>query len=477
MTALAAKTCTENLEADLEKRIESLTASALPYYSSIFKKLAKSNPCNAQIVCDFITAEYNEQNVKLGTRLTHIKILCSFMRYIEYKDFRWITKADVLLYLNSLRKQESVDPSHKWIGTFNTRQMVLSKFFRWLYNQNEADHNKWLTPPCMQGVKILARKERSPYKPCDIWTNEEHAIFLKHCPEKRDRCYHSMANDTSARPHELLALKIKDVQFKISTTGTQYAEVHLTESKTKPRTIPLIFSVPYVKDWIDSHPFNGSPDAFLFISLADSNFGKQLSENALYKLYTRNYKKTYFPKILDSPSLPDRDNAYIKNMLTKPWNPYILRHSALTAKSQILKESTLRDHAGWSMNSRMPNIYIHYFGDESSKSLLEAFGVEKYHQRQSDILKNKQCPNCSESNKPDQKFCNKCRMVMSYDAYSETLEEQKKSEVQLLKDKYEQDMKSMREEMNKQFGQIMSLIQQNPQLAQVKPGVLLQKHG
>jgi integrase/recombinase XerD len=66
---------------------------------------------------------------------------------------------------------------------------------------------------------------------------------------------------------------------------------------------------------------------------------------------------------------------------------------------------------------------------------------------------------------------------MSYDAYSETLEEQKKSEVQLLKDKYEQDMKSMREEMNKQFGQIMSLIQQNPQLAQVKPGVLLQKHG
>ena len=34
----------------------------------------------------------------------------------------------------------------------------------------------------------------------------------------------------------------------------------------------------------------------------------------------------------------------------------------------------------------------------------------------------------------------------------------------------------MREEMNKQFSQIMSMIQQNPQLAQVKPEALIKKH-
>jgi integrase/predicted nucleic acid-binding Zn ribbon protein len=237
-----------------------------------------------------------------------------------------------------------------------------------------------------------------------------------------------MANDTSARPHELLALKIRDVQFKTSTSGIQYAEVHLSESKTKPRTIPLIFSVPYVKDWIDSHPLKSSPDAHLFVSLADSNYGQRLSENALYKVYTRNYKTAYFLKLLDNPSLPNRDKAYIKNMLTKPWNPYILRHSALTAKSQILKESTLRDHAGWSTNSRMPNIYIHYFGDESSKSLLEAYGIEKYNQKQTYILKHKQCPNCSEPNKPDSKFCIKCRLVLMYDAYNETIENKQRND-------------------------------------------------
>jgi len=50
----------------LEKKIDSITALALPYYNSIFKQLAKSNPDNTQIVCDFITTEYNEQNVNLG---------------------------------------------------------------------------------------------------------------------------------------------------------------------------------------------------------------------------------------------------------------------------------------------------------------------------------------------------------------------------------------------------------------------------
>ena len=78
--------------------------------------------------------------------------------------------------------------------------------------------------------------------------------------------YHAMANDTSCRPHELLSLKIKDIKFKSSSTSIQYAEVHVLTSKTKSRTLPLIFSIPYVKDWINSHHMANNPNAFLFIS-------------------------------------------------------------------------------------------------------------------------------------------------------------------------------------------------------------------
>ena len=50
-------------------------------------------------------------------------------------------------------------------------------------------------------------------------------------------------------------------------------------------------------------------------------------------------------------------------------------------------------------------------------------------------------------------------MVLTYDAYSGMRKEQKKeSEVQLLQGKCEKDMKSMREEMENKFQQILTKI-------------------
>src|SRR5215471_12795685 len=47
----------------------------------------------------------------------------------------------------------------------------------------------------------------------------------------------------------------------------------------------------------------------------------------------------------------------------------------------------------------------------------------------------------------------------------EKLRTDKEKDTQMIQQKYEQDMKVMREEMNHQFSQIMLLIQQNPGLA------------
>jgi DNA-binding protein H-NS len=51
-------------------------------------------------------------------------------------------------------------------------------------------------------------------------------------------------------------------------------------------------------------------------------------------------------------------------------------------------------------------------------------------------------------------------MVLTYDAYSETLEKQqeKESEVQVLKQTYERDMKAMRQEMENKFQQLLAKI-------------------
>src|SRR6187200_1674213 len=155
-----------------------------------------------------------------------------------------------------------------------------------------------------------------------------------------------------------------------------------------------------------------------------------MKSHSLLDIYSK-YKKEFFPRLLDNPDLPPEDKAKIKELLKKPWNPYIRRHSALTQKSTMLKEHVLRQHAGWSGRSQMHLKYLHYFGNESNESILEAYGIVTKGKQISNALKPKQCPNCNEPNKVDSKFCAKCRMVLTYDAYNETLEGQKQKEDQL----------------------------------------------
>src|SRR6187200_3634047 len=102
--------------------------------------------------------------------------------------------------------------------------------------------------------------------------------------------------------------------------------------------------------------------------------GKQLTITGLYGIY-KYYKEGFFPKLLADTTIPNDDKEKIKGLLTKPFNPYIRRHSALTEKSTKLKSSTLNQHAGWTANSNMSQKYIHYFGNESSESLLEAYVI------------------------------------------------------------------------------------------------------
>ena len=81
----------------------------------------------------------------------------------------------------------------------------------------------------------------------------------------------------------------------------------------------------------------------------------------------------------------------------------------------------------------MPQTYLHYFGNESSETLLESSGIITKDKKKWTHLKPKQCPNCSEPNKPDSRFCANCRYILTYDAYDETLENQKEKEEKITK--------------------------------------------
>ena len=91
----------------------------------------------------------------------------------------------------------------------------------------------------------------------------------------------------------------------------------------------------------------------------------------------------------------------------------------------------MRQFAGWSPGSKMHLKYLHDVGNDSTDSILEAYGMISKGKQLSDPLGPKQCPNCSESNKPDSRFCAKCRMVLTYDAYHETIEQKQEKDKQI----------------------------------------------
>ena len=165
--------------------------------------------------------------------------------------------------------------------------MHLMRFFKWLYYPDTGP-DKRPKPEVIQNIPKLKRKEQSIYKPNDLWTPEEDLLFLKYCPSKRMKCYHAIARDLACRPHEILKLKIKDIAFKV-IEDKQYAEV-VVNGKTGIRSLPLIDSIPYLKDYLDhEHPQPGNPSAVLISGIGKS-LGRAIGILALAHIY-RHYKK------------------------------------------------------------------------------------------------------------------------------------------------------------------------------------------
>jgi integrase len=98
------------------------------------------------------------------------------------------------------------------------------KFFKWFaYSDLTPQERKRLPkeqqPPVLRGLVLQTKKgSKSPVKQKDIWYDKDVAIFLKYCTDNpRLRLYHALAYETSARPGELLQLKIGDIADNIQT--------------------------------------------------------------------------------------------------------------------------------------------------------------------------------------------------------------------------------------------------------------------
>ncbi|MGN6622533.1 MAG: hypothetical protein ACTHKK_00135 [Candidatus Nitrosocosmicus sp.] len=87
---------------ELANDIDLITKSlSRPYFNSALKKLAKDNPNNAQIICDYLITEQTEFNIKESTKEGKIKVLVWLSNFLNGKNFIEMPKQNILKYLNN----------------------------------------------------------------------------------------------------------------------------------------------------------------------------------------------------------------------------------------------------------------------------------------------------------------------------------------------------------------------------------------
>jgi integrase/recombinase XerD len=157
--------------------------------------------------------------------------------------------------------------------------------------------------------------------------------------------------DLDARNHEITLLKIKHLRLK-----ERYGEGEIPyEAKTGSGPILLTCSFPYVRDWLNEHPFKNSPDARVICNLMN---GAPVGPDAMWTMMKQ--LKNRILRLLETGSIIDKDERQKLEYLlkTKKWNPYCIRHSAITSDSDYLPEYALKKKVRWSMNSKQGSRYI-----------------------------------------------------------------------------------------------------------------------
>ena len=135
---------------------------------------------------------------------------------------------------------------------------------------------------------------------------------------------------------KLLNLTNTDIIFKNTTEGKQYAEILIKGGKTRPRTIPLIDSIPYVKDLICNHPSGLNSDSWLFISKSNTAFGSKLTLDGITYQYKYFYNTKLFPKLIDDATVPEVDKAFNQKFNYKKWNIYVQRQPNFDGKNYVI---------------------------------------------------------------------------------------------------------------------------------------------
>ena len=368
------------------------------------------------------------------TRRNNLKYMLNYVEWLAKFNNKTINdvkeEQDILDFLKTKIKLQDHDPDRRWITTYNDYLIRLKHFFRWLKNHKKIGvEDDWITPKFIK-IKKKKTKRESPYLKEQLWEKHELQAIIKHEPDIRNKAIIALLWDFDARNHEVTTLDIRNIVFK-----EKYAQGELSpNTKAGSRTILLRLSFPYVRDWLNNyHPDKTNPKAKLICSHKPTvkligkekvkTYGK-LDPDSLWWIMIELKRK--IRKKLDEGLITDEKEIELLERLlkTKSWNPYCIRHSAITDDNANLK-GDIAAKVGWKPNTKQRNRYVKSkMGNDMIRNVLERDGIILDENENVVVPSSKICYRCNYMNGFDYQVCHSCGYPLSQEALSRIKEEE-----------------------------------------------------
>jgi len=219
-------------------------------------------------------------------------------------------------------------------------------------------------------------------------------------------------------------LKIKNIRLR-----EKYGEGEVPhEAKTGSGPILLTLSFPYVRDWLNEHPFKNELEARVICNLIT---GAPVKSDTMWTMMKQLQKR--IKRLLENGEIKNNEEKekLLHLLKTKKWNPYCIRHSAITADSDYLPEYALKKKVRWSMNSKQGSRYIkERMGNELKNKILEYNGISiNPLAKQKPSISN--CPRCTLVNALENKYCSSCSYPLSPEAFEQIKQNEEKRFIEM----------------------------------------------
>jgi len=301
--------------------------------------------------------------------------------------FKKATEADLKELVN-----EHLENGKYAAWTRRDFKVSLIKFYRWL-----GKLEKGTRPPILKFMDTRL-KSRETKLPEQLITEEEARALIAAGRNAREKALIAVLYESAARIAEFLNLRIRDAAF-----DKNGAILSITHGKTGARRIRIVFSAPYLREWLEYHPQKEKPAAPLWPS-----------KRAGYA----------------APITYEMANKIIRGIaaragIKKPVNPHAFRHARLTYLAKKLTDAQLKQFAGWTQASSMAAVYVHLSGRDTDEAILGIYGLTDSKKDEAPRLK--VCPLCRMPNAPEAQHCiNKaCGVLLDAGAWRDEQEKER----------------------------------------------------